>query len=131
MPALLLMASKGITVYCYQTMRAPSGDTRYELLRSRVRAIYPAPDKFLSAPSRAASGPLSGRSGHPRAGKAGLNPSKMTHQHAQPGGNLTGINFLNSEVTAKRMALLRELVPTAARIVLLGTPTGALGDAAL
>jgi putative ABC transport system substrate-binding protein len=50
---------------------------------------------------------------------------------ARPGGNLTGINFLNAELGAKRLDLLRELVPTASRIVLLGTPTGAFADAAL
>jgi len=50
---------------------------------------------------------------------------------ARPGGNLTGINFLNAELGAKRLDLLRELVPTATRIVLLGTPTGAFADAAL
>jgi putative ABC transport system substrate-binding protein len=50
---------------------------------------------------------------------------------ARPGGNLTGINFLNAELGAKRLDLLRELMPTATRIVLLGTPTGASADAAL
>jgi putative tryptophan/tyrosine transport system substrate-binding protein len=41
---------------------------------------------------------------------------------ARPGGNLTGINFLNVEVTAKRLELLRELVPSAARIAVLVNP---------
>jgi putative tryptophan/tyrosine transport system substrate-binding protein len=35
---------------------------------------------------------------------------------AQPDGNLTGLNFFNIEVTAKRLELLRELVPGAARV---------------
>jgi putative ABC transport system substrate-binding protein len=47
---------------------------------------------------------------------------------ARPGGNLTGTSFLSAELGAKRLELLRELVPTAARIVLLGTPTGAAAD---
>ena len=50
---------------------------------------------------------------------------------ARPGGNLTGINFLSAELGAKRLELLRELVPTTTRIVLLGTPTGAAVDAGL
>jgi putative tryptophan/tyrosine transport system substrate-binding protein len=42
---------------------------------------------------------------------------------ARPGGNLTGINFLNSELVAKRLELLRELVPGAVNIALLVNPT--------
>jgi ABC-type uncharacterized transport system substrate-binding protein len=44
---------------------------------------------------------------------------------ARPGGNLTGINFLNNELTAKRMELLRELVPGAARVAVLVNPANA------
>jgi putative tryptophan/tyrosine transport system substrate-binding protein len=50
---------------------------------------------------------------------------------ARPSGNLTGINFLNAELGSKRLDFLRQLVPTATRIVLLGTQTGAFADAAL
>jgi len=42
---------------------------------------------------------------------------------ARPGGNLTGINLFNSELVAKRLDLLRELVPRAARIAVLVSPT--------
>jgi putative tryptophan/tyrosine transport system substrate-binding protein len=41
---------------------------------------------------------------------------------ARPGGNLTGINFFNVEVTAKRLELLRELVPGATRVAVLVNP---------
>ena len=43
---------------------------------------------------------------------------------ARPGGNLTGINFLSAEVVAKRMELLRELVPKSMRVALLVNPEG-------
>src|SRR5262245_33790551 len=41
---------------------------------------------------------------------------------ARPGGNLTGINMVISELIAKRLGLLRELVPGAARIAVLVNP---------
>jgi len=43
----------------------------------------------------------------------------------RPGGNMTGISFLNSEVSAKRLNLLRELVPAAARVTVLVNPANA------
>jgi ABC-type uncharacterized transport system substrate-binding protein len=42
---------------------------------------------------------------------------------SRPGGNVTGINFFSSEVTAKRLGLLHELLPKAARIGVLVNPT--------
>ena len=44
---------------------------------------------------------------------------------ARPGGNLTGINFFSGELVAKRLELLRELVPGAARIAVLVNPANA------
>jgi putative ABC transport system substrate-binding protein len=44
---------------------------------------------------------------------------------ARPGSNLTGVNFLNNELAAKRLALLRELVPGAARVAVLVNPGNA------
>jgi ABC-type uncharacterized transport system substrate-binding protein len=45
---------------------------------------------------------------------------------ARPGGNLTGINFLSGELTAKRLELLHELVPTATRVSVLVNPSSPL-----
>jgi putative tryptophan/tyrosine transport system substrate-binding protein len=44
---------------------------------------------------------------------------------ARPGGNATGINFFNLEVTAKRLRLLHDLMPKAVRVAVLLNPANA------
>jgi len=44
---------------------------------------------------------------------------------ARPGGNLTGINFVSAELAAKRLELLREVVPAATRVAVLVNPVNA------
>jgi ABC-type uncharacterized transport system substrate-binding protein len=50
---------------------------------------------------------------------------------ARPGGNLTGINFFATELTAKRLALLHELVPKAVRIAVLVNPANPATESAI
>jgi putative ABC transport system substrate-binding protein len=44
---------------------------------------------------------------------------------ARPGGNLTGVNFFAGELAAKRLELLRELVPATTRVAVLVNPANA------
>ena len=41
---------------------------------------------------------------------------------ADPGGNLTGVNFLSGELVAKQLELMRELVSPATRVAVLVNP---------
>jgi len=45
---------------------------------------------------------------------------------ARPGGNLTGINFVNVELVAKRLELLREMLPRAQHIAVLVNPNASI-----
>jgi putative ABC transport system substrate-binding protein len=44
---------------------------------------------------------------------------------ARPGGNATGVNFFIAELVAKRLELLRELIPKATRVAVLVNPANA------
>jgi putative tryptophan/tyrosine transport system substrate-binding protein len=46
----------------------------------------------------------------------------------KPGGNVTGATFIGSALLAKRMELLREIVPDATDIALLVNPSGTLAE---
>jgi putative ABC transport system substrate-binding protein len=49
----------------------------------------------------------------------------LVESFAKPGGNVTGVNPLTSEIVAKRLRLLRDLLPNAARIAVLVDPNNA------
>ncbi len=51
--------------------------------------------------------------------------SRFVETLARPGGNITGVTLLRSGLGEKRLALLKELVPTATRVAVLQNPHSA------
>lgn len=47
---------------------------------------------------------------------------------ARPGGNVTGMTLMTPELSAKRLALLKEVVPKAARVAVLRNPDNAVSQ---
>jgi putative ABC transport system substrate-binding protein len=54
----------------------------------------------------------------------GIDPveASLVGSFAKPGGNVTGINVLVTEIAAKRLRLLHDLLPNATRIAVLADP---------
>jgi putative ABC transport system substrate-binding protein len=85
-----------------------------ELVRSRVDVIVTAQAPAVRIVKKAtATIPIVMVAAADPVG-AGLIPS-----FARPGGNVTGLSFLTTDLAAKRLELVRELVPGAARIAVL------------
>ena len=92
-----------------------------ELLADLVRrqvAVIATPSTFPTQVAKAATVTI------PIVFGIGTDPVELglVGSFAKPGGNVTGINFFNAEVTAKRLRLLHDLVPKAVRVAVLVNP---------
>jgi putative tryptophan/tyrosine transport system substrate-binding protein len=92
-----------------------------DLVRRRVAVIVALGSPHLAMVAKAATTTI------PIIFLVGEDPVRLglVASLARPGGNITGINLFNNEITAKRLTLLRELVPTAVRVAALVNPTNA------
>ena len=98
-----------------------------DLLRRRVTAIAIPGSALAARAARAATASV------PIVFGVGEDPVKLklVASLARPGGNLTGVNFLNTELVAKQLGLLRELVPGTARVAVLVNQTNITAETTL
>src|SRR5262245_33088850 len=99
-----------------------------ELVRRQVAVIVASGGPFVVVAAKAATTTI------PIVFLATEDPVRLglVANLARPGGNLTGINFFSGELTAKRLELLRVLVPAANRgSVLVNPANGTVPDATL
>jgi putative tryptophan/tyrosine transport system substrate-binding protein len=90
-----------------------------DLVERRVSAIVTQGSPYAAAAAKAATSTI------PVIFQVTQDPVKygLVASFNQPGGNLTGVNFLSSEVTGKRLNLLLEVVPQAKTIGYLSGPS--------
>jgi ABC-type uncharacterized transport system substrate-binding protein len=95
-----------------------------DLVRRNVTVIYSARGSAVAQSAKAATTTI------PIVFTNGGDPIKLglVTSLNRPGGNVTGTTFFSNVLTAKRLTLLRDLVPSAVDIAVLINPTNANAD---
>jgi putative ABC transport system substrate-binding protein len=90
-----------------------------ELVRRPITVFYAGGGTFAVAAAKAASSTI------PIVFSIGDDPVQagLVPRLNRPGGNVTGISFVNAALTAKRIGLMHEFLPTAERLAILVDPT--------
>jgi putative ABC transport system substrate-binding protein len=109
---------------------------RYDRLPALMAELVGRPVAVIATPASipAAQAGKAATSAIPIVFGVGEDPVKLglVANLARPGGNVTGVNFFVAEVVAKRLGLLHDLVPAAARIAVMVNPANAaLAEATL
>jgi putative ABC transport system substrate-binding protein len=101
----------------YERVPALIGD----LIRRRVAILATPGNSVITLAAKAATATI------PIVFGVGQDPVqlRLVASLARPGGNATGVNFFTAEVVTKRLGLLHEVVPKAARVAVLVNPANA------
>jgi putative ABC transport system substrate-binding protein len=96
-----------------------------ELVRRRVAVIFADANPASALAAKKATGTI------PIIFTTGADPVAvgLVVSLNRPGSNITGVSFLTTELTAKRLELLREILPTATSIGFLINPSGTGAEA--
>jgi putative ABC transport system substrate-binding protein len=94
------------------------------LVRREVTVIVASPNPSAALAAKAASSVI------PIVFMVGDDPVKLglVASLNRPGGNATGVNYFIRELTAKRLGMLRELLPAAVRVGALVNPNAAIAE---
>jgi ABC-type uncharacterized transport system substrate-binding protein len=95
-----------------------------ELVKSQVSVIFATGSPVPARAAKAATSTI------PVVFAYGGDPVSdgLVESFNRPGGNVTGATFIGTELTSKRMELLREILPQVSNVALLVNPKGTLAD---